>query len=383
MYRLAIYEGIDDEVRTVLFAPGELTLERWGRRINSPAPLVFSVHRFSAKATPETLRPYRRVRLFRRPRAGGEYEAEWFGYIEAVKEVGERIEVVCAGALKVFKKRYTGDNETFNGQGSTEAFGLLSDANSADDTGIVSGTGGVGATRSLTFNAVDVLSAWERLALAHGAEFEIDAVGVFHFVPELGADKSGTIELIFRRDGQPGSTVDEIESGLDGEPMANRIMATSSASGGLTSVQDDVTSQGLYGLLVDRRQFSEATDQPTLDAMAGALLSQVKIPITDYRVKPTLAVKKLNPITSGRELTGIDVRDIDPGDLVTVTIRTENQSVSTVRRVVELVVSVDANLSETLLVTLSDAGVFVSSALLSANEVGDIKRRLREVETLL
>lgn len=385
-YRIEIFEttGIST-IRTVLYE-GEFTVEDWGHRINAPARMSFNMHRSHTKATDENLRKFRRARLLRWN--GSTFAPEWLGYIEADKYIGARRHVICAGTLQFFTKRHTGAAEVFNGAGSTEAFGLLTDTNTNDGvTGVSAGTGGVSSTRDLTLDSVDILSAWEELAMAHDAEFEINTDSQLNFVSSLGTDKSSLVTLVYRKDGQPGTNLDEIEFGEDARDMANKIIGYNSA--GLTSEYTHPDSPSEYGdstndlILIERKLFESANDQPTLDALTEAYGKQRAYPITDFRLIPSLESKKFNPVTGERVLSGIEFGDVSVGDLVSVEIVTPNRTIEAVKRVVEVFVTVDENGKETPRYTLSEAGVFVTASMLNAAELRDVKRRISLVESLL
>lgn len=380
MYRVYLYDNLGTDTASLLFARAKV--HGWSKRINAPGKLIFSLPFGDTQATPANLRKYRRIRLFRRPRAGGAFVPVWYGYISSHKRTGQdEITVYCEGMLQFFTKRFTAVDENMNGQGSTEAFGLLTATNLGDgDTGIVSGDDGVTSTRDLTMQgAVDILRAWELLAQAHDAEFEIDDGGAFNFVSALGEDKSSTITLTFRRDGTPGTNVADIEEGEDGEPMANKVIAT---SGGLTSTQQ-VMDPTPYPRLIERRAINEAQDQTTLDSMASALLAQLQNPITDFRAIPLLATKKFNVSSGQRVMTGLDYADVSIGDLVTTDIITENQSMAVAKRVAEIVVETDEQANERIRYTLSQSGVFLTAAILDLDQARQIRRRIRELEAVV
>lgn len=371
MFRIELLDFLGATTKTVLFE-GEFTLNGWGKGINAPKKMVFSIHKASPKATEQNLRLYGRVLLYRKG------TAIWGGYIEATNLVDDRIEVLCMGTLGILKKRYT--TRSCTGEGSTEAFNLLGDANGDGDTGITAGTGGVTSTKDLDFADKEVFGALEELAGAHGAEFEVDEEWKLNFVPELGTDQSAVITLTFRQDGQPGTNLRELDYGEDGEGMANEIIGV---SGVMTSTQDDAASQALYGVLVERKTFNDAQDQGTLDSMTISYLTQRANPITDVRVVPVMARKRYNSVTGERVTAGLEYGDVEVGDLVSVVLITPNRTVETTKRIAEIVVDVDENLQETMRFTLSESGVFVTASMLYGNEIADLKRRLREVEALL
>jgi len=382
MYRIALYTTTGDSSTTTVLSTGDMTVKGWSKRVNAPGKMTFSMHKANLKATATNLRQYRRARLYRRKRDNtNTYEAVWYGYIEGTKQIGDEIEVVCVGMLQLFAKRETGVREQFNGQGSTEAFGLLTATNATDGaTGITTGTGGVTSTRDLTLDQREISKAWEELAKAHDAEFEIDDAGAFNFVSALGTDKSATITLSFRQDGQPGSNVNELDLGEDGQDMANRLIGISSALGGLTSTKEDAASQTLYGVLIARKVFNEANDQTTLDAMTQAEVSQRANPITDLRMEPTLATKKFNAVTGTRVVSGLQYGDVVVGDTVTVNIVTPNRTISGAKRIAEITVDVDENGQERMRFTIAESGVYVTASYLDSKEIKDLKRTVKELE---
>ncbi len=387
-FRLDIYGvSYSDTPATALFSP-DITVERWSKRINAPGTMVFSMASNGLKATEDNLQPYRFVRLYRQNTDGTEgYSPVWLGYIEAVNQSADSIEVLCVGALKLFKKRWAAAGQAFTGQGSDEAFDLLADSNSNDgDSGIDAGDDGVTSSRDVTAQGdITVLRAWELLAQAHAAEFDIDDEGEFNFVSSLGTDKSGTVHMIYRRDGTPGTNVTEPQFGEDGEPMATKVIGKTSAGGGLTSTRPAAPSanQTTYGVLTEKRQFNEAQDQTALDSMTDTLLSQLENPITEFRLKPDLASKTLNVMSGQRVLRGLQYGDVGVGDLVQATIITENRTISEAKRVAEIVVTVDEQGLEQMSFTLSKAGVFITAGFLDANLVDAVTQRVKEIESVL
>lgn len=380
-YRLELLTNIGPlTVSTVLFSP-DVVIDSWSKRINAPGKMVFSIRATNPKATEANLRPYRRVRLYRQTDSG--YVVCWFGYIEDKAEFDGRIEVICAGMLNFFTKRLTANDEAFAGQGSAEAFGLLADCNTDDDTGVTAGTGGVTTTKDIeTQGRIDVFTAWTKLAQAHAAEFEINDDGEFNFMSSVGNDLSASVTLVFRRDGSPGSNVSSIRIAESGRDMATRIVATSSAPGVSEYIYDS-PNQSTYGVIVEQKSFNEAQDDPTLEAMADAYGSQREHPIPDFQVTPESARLVLNQLTGQRVERGLDYFDVSIGDLVSTQIITENLSVTTAKRIAEIVVNVDANGKETMSFTLTEAGVFVTAGYLEASRVDELIRKVAYIETVL
>lgn len=381
-YRVRLFDILGDE--TIKVFP-DAVIGGWSKRMNAPGKASFWLPARSRGFEIDDLQKYKRIRFERKRRDGsGVWDTVWYGYIEAHKRMDEnRIGVACQGMLNIFKKRMTTDGQSFSGQGSDEAFGLLSAANGANDTGLTEGLGGVTTTKAVTSQGrIDMLRALEQLAQAHKCEFQVNDDGTFDFVPLLGTDKSGTIRLKFRRDGKPGNNVRDVLEGEDGAPMANRIYAKST-NGGDYTWNDSGDSVATYGLLEISKQFNEAQDAGTLQSMAEALGSQLANPITDFQAIPILEEKRFRTASGIEVMTGLSYGDLVPGDLVMAEIVTETQVLEEARRIAEIVVDVDQNEAETVKYTLSKAGVFVTSNMLDLDQVRELKRQIREIEGVL
>jgi len=381
MYTVKLYNNTGSSAEALL---ADCTVRSWSNRLNGPGRFAFTLPLGSTNLG--LLRPYRQVTLERRKQDGTDAdEGAWIGFVESFKRTSrQEYTVFCAGLLQEFRKIPTAKDETFTGQGSTEAFELLTAANAIRATGVTAGTGGVTTTKSLKAQGyADVLSMWEDMAMAHGAEFDITFARQFRYVPSLGSDKSGTVTLRFRRDGEPGNTVEDLEEGEDGEPMANRIIASTTGGGGLSYTWDDATSQSTYGVLVEVKEFNEAQDAGTLQSLAGAYGAQRANPITDFQARPVMAEKRLNALTGALETVGLQYGDVVPGDLVTCDFVTEGTTLQAVRRVAEVLVDVDEEDNEVVRYTLSKTGIYVSSNYLEYDKVGELTRRIQAAERLL
>lgn len=128
--------------------------------------------------------------------------------------------MLCEGALRVFDKRYTG---------SSESFRVKNRRKPSDCSRTRTATTAQPAFRRVRAESPP-RSIWRRsitcrspalladIVAASGGEYQINDNAELDFVPSLGSDQSGTIELIFQRDGKPGSDLNKIEVAEDGEP---------------------------------------------------------------------------------------------------------------------------------------------------------------------
>ena len=370
-----------ENVETKLYSP-VIHVRRWSERINAPGKLFFTIPKRHKKANEDLLRHKRRVRLLRQNPRTEAYTAIWTGFIQDWRDVDAEREVLCDGMLQAFADRTTANNEVFNGQGSTEAFDLLSATNTAGATGITAGTGGVTTTRHVEMQGRQkVLYAWERIAQAHSAEFRITPQATLDFVSSLGSDQTSVIHIVYREDGEPNKNLADFQYALLGKNLINKVYGK---AGTLSTTQSDTDSITKYGLQERSVSFAEAKSQTTLDEMASNWLSQRATPAPDFRVEPQLVRPLFNPQTGTRDLTGLDYSDISLGDLVKTTIITNNQTSQEVtKRIAEIVVNVDQQGNETMQWTLTDAGVFVTASWLSLTESSELKNRIKTLESLL
>lgn len=383
MYATELYTTTGfDAVQTKLFSP-TITVRRWSSRINAPGVFYFSIPKFHVKATEANLRHKRRIRLFRQNHSTEKYEAVWSGFVQDWRDVGPNREILCYGMLAALEDRLASHNQQFDGEGGTEVSSLLSAVNSAGQTGISMGTTDVTTTRDVQMSGrASVSSVLQKLAQAHGAEYDVNVDAELNFVEALGEDKTSTIHVVYRDDGQRGMNVTDIQLAYEGG-IVNMVYGVSSAGEGLTTTQSDAPSIETYGLLEKEIAFNEAQDQTTLDSMAAAWLSQHKQPIPDLKIEPEYQHRVPHPVTGALTMKGLDYTSFGLGDLVSVTIITPNETAeNVVKRIAEIDVNVDDNGNERILLTLTEAGVYVTSRYLDVIEQRDMRRRLAALEAM-
>src|SRR5205823_3962024 len=122
--------------------------------------------------------------------------------------------------------------------------------------------------------------------------------------------------------------------------------------------------------------------QTTLDAMTLAYLTQITNPVTDFRCLPVLAQKTTDMVTGALKVSGIQYGDVVLGDLVTINIVNENQTLTSAqKRVAEIIVQVDENSNEEVRYTFSVTGIFVTATSLAIAAFPDLQNRIAELES--
>ncbi len=391
MFRIVVYNNTGTTPIATLFRP---IIRSWGKKNSDYGEMIFSLPISDTAANATNLQLYRQVDLLRRKRDGSPgYAIAWSGHIMQTKRNGPVIDVLCAGHLHIFTKDVTTNDQTFTGQAQADIGTLLSTRNASDsgngDTGITMGTATVTTTNSTKSQGrYDLLRAFQMILDANNGEMEVDDARKLNIVPTLGSDKSAIVTLKFRRDAVPGVNCITTELGEDGAPMINRCYGYTSGGAGYTSTKNSTTNQipnGLrYPILTEQKQFNEAQSQAALDAMTQRYVDQRANPITEYKIQPEGAKLVLDIVTGEKKIAGLQYEDLVIGDLVNCDIVTENQTVQETRRIAQIDVLVDEQGQETILYTLSKAGIFVTADYLAgADPIGELKRRLREIEAVL
>lgn len=420
MFRLDVYPATGDRTIITSFFTPDMTILNWSKRVSDAGTMTFSMPAFSTKATETNLKMYNQVRLWRRSRRTGEYLKVWTGYIEAKQQFDDTIEVLCVGMVKLLEKRLT-TSSTAQDVNTT-----LNTMNTDAPTGITVGNITATGTADLDTGFSSIRTIIDRYADGANAEYEIDDEFAFNFVPLLGSDQSSIYTLVFRRDGSPGNTVQEVELGEDGERMVNRLTGVSHnvtnfgeyqiAYDHATSTYDSddsldtydrtaitqsgsetkiilncVDSQVDYGydnerfIIEEYASFDDATTFQTLQSMADDFVNQRKIPLSQYRIKPELIRRAFDPASGGRQVIEslLDYNDVSVGDLITVQVRTENQVIDDTRRITEITVTVNEELEEEMRFTLTQAGVRLTAVLAERKEVEELQRRIALLESKL
>jgi len=117
--------------------------------------------------------------------------------------------------------------------------------------------------------------------------------------------------------------------------------------------------------------------------MTQSYLSQRANPATDLRIEPTLGSLKFNPVSGSRSLSGLSYGDVTVGDLVTVDILTANRTISATKRIAEMKMFVDRDGKESMQLILTESGVFITASYLDADEIEEMKRKIKEYEQVI
>lgn len=284
MIKIKIY-NFDQTVPLTMLTPPAISSLRATLQHMAISTIQFEVDLYDSKATPVNLRKYNRVKLY-----DGD---KWIfsGYIASWKTNDrDSVTVVCKHLFGLFDRRLTGSNETWNTNAGSAIHGLLTSTNSLKDTKIIVGVNDALSTVNQTFKRQTVYKAWQDIAKAGQVEFEIDENDQLNIKPLVGEDKTSSVVLRFSETQETTNSITTLDFVSEGDDMANDIIGTGN---NLTSEQQDLTSQGLYGLLQKVVSYSDQPTQGVLDDLTTDTLTQNKyskdmpsITLDNKKIKP-------------------------------------------------------------------------------------------------
>lgn len=282
-------------------------------QVNGVGDASFVVRIDNSKITPTTIKHYNRLEI-----KDDDGTVRWAGVIVDKKIELNLITVKCYGLAHVLDRRLTGDSELHSGQANTEATEILTDANSAEATGITAGTLDVTTAVNITFNRGKRLQAIKSIADAVSAQYIVKPDRKLYLQNIVGQDLSASVLFRFEYDKPEIANILQFEIADDGKVIVSKSYGKSNA---LTSTQTDAGIQAGYGLLEEFLNFSEASNQATLD---GLTLNNNQ----DSGLSPTIA---LSPTVGD---------NFEAGDVVRIILDNKFISVDTTYQILEKAVKI-------------------------------------------
>lgn len=237
---------------------GEFNALQYKETMGQIGDASFTIDIANTKITDITLRNYNRLEVL----DGG--VVMWTGYIVSKQITFNTVSVQCKSLIGILAKRLTSNAYVLTGNAGTAVATLLSAINAIEDTGITMGVTDVVATVNLTFNQQDVLTALQNIADAVGAQFVVNKDRTLDFKLSIGEDKSSSVKFEY-------NTIQPQQANIikfNVEDNGDRVVTKSfGANTSLTSSQVDALLQAKYGLLEKFNSFTQANNQPNLDAL--------------------------------------------------------------------------------------------------------------------
>jgi len=260
-------------------------------KVNDIGDASFLVRIDNSKISQANLLHYNRVEI-----TEDDGTVKWTGLIIEKTIQLNVIQVKCYSLAHILDKRITGDAETYNGQADTAITSLLTNANTAESTGITAGDIDLATAVNLTFNRSKVLSAIKSIKDAVDGQILVNNDRSLDFKSVVGNDLTSSVIFRFEKDNPELANILNFQISDIGREIISKTYGKSDA---LTTAQENATLKGLYGLLESFENFREINDQTTLDNIAINNNS-------DSELSPSIDISPLTP------------DNFEAGDIVTI-----------------------------------------------------------------
>lgn len=355
MYAIKIYNADFSTPLTTLFYSQDVYNFKYSSEINKPGGSSFTINVLNSKATTTNLRMFNKI-IIERDGVG-----VFIGYIENIKATVNTIDISCIGMLGLFNKRLI--TASYSTSLSNVIFGILSDTNASDDTGITAGTSDIVKTvNNMAFSRSTVLDAWLKMANFGGGEIEITSAKVLNFFNRLGEDKSDSVVLQYQINQINTANLRDFNVEVQGKDMINKL--TGIRNGGTTNTQSDATSIANFGLLEKQMNFSQTYNDTDLESEVLNYIENHKIEF--YAPKMVVNEEK------------IDIDTLNLGDTVKVKLNNGFMALELNERIIKREVKVSDNLTEELILGLMPE----TSNLLPSSFLDDIINISKRVSLL-
>ena len=380
-YRVNIYSK-DNVLEKVLFY-NDASVKSFNETINKGGSAVFSIKKESQHAIKDNFTKYKRVKIFRFNEDTSSFDVVFSGFIETILQNGEEgFEIGCVGVIDLFKKRL-GSLDVTSSDGGTEALGLLTTTNTADDTKITVGTSDYdNLLDKYKADNKPIFDIWTDIAKNEDdgtgiGEFEIvKSSDVLNFKKSLGSDKTATVVLKYDEDNPQYNNINRTNIEESGIKLVNKIYGIGKSSGGtpLTYTGTDSGSIAIYGLLEEQKSYDSAEDAAQLQALVDGDLQNMKEEISNNDI--TALTKEIVPTLSGTKTVGLDLFDIELGDTITLMYNTTWISFTESRRIVSISVSIDNGGNEEISLKLNkiDQNLSLTEEISSIDEISQRQR---------
>lgn len=260
--RIIIYDNQYNKLTTLINSSisADFNNLRYKNKVNDVGDASFLVRIDNQKISQANLLHYNRVEI-----TEDDGTVKWTGMIIEKTIQLNVIQVNCYSLAHILDKRVTGDAETYNGQADTSITTLLSNANTAEATGITAGDIELSTAVNLTFNRSKVLSAIKSIKDAVDGQILVNNDRSLDFKSVVGNDLTDSVIFRFERSNPELANILNFQVSDIGREIISKTYGESES---LTTAQENATLKSLYGLLESFENFREINDQTTLDNSA-------------------------------------------------------------------------------------------------------------------
>jgi len=256
-----IYDKDFNKLTTLLNSASDFNDLSYSAQVNGNGDASFTVRIDNAKITASTIKHYNKIEI-----ADQDGTVRWVGVIISKTIELDLISVKCYGLAHVIDRRLTGSAEVHNGQANTEATAILTAINATEDTGVGLGTLDVSTAVNITFERTKALQAIKSICEAVGAQFIVKSDRKLYLQTIVGQDLSASIFFRYEKSRPELANILQFKVADDGKSIISKSYGKNDT---LTSAQEDSAVKTAFGLLEDFNNYSEASDQTTLDNLTA------------------------------------------------------------------------------------------------------------------
>lgn len=361
MYIIEIYNYDFSELKTKLFLGTNFSNLNYFDEVNKAGGASFSVRTTDPKVIPANFRMYNKIRIYKQG------TPKFVGYIENLDVQLNTISVSCVGMLGMFNKRlFSGSFKAIsNSKVETSIFNILTSLNNNQDTGISAGTADFTKNvEDIQFSRTPVLSAWGKLLNLANAEMWIDPSTLkLQLRSRLGIDKSGSILLEYDSNSINKANLLNFQVEVEGKDMVNKIIGV--RQGGSTATEEDVASQGDYGLLEGTVNLNDTNSANDLTSELESIITNSKNEFYSPKI-----------VINSQKFT----QEVDLGDTVKLRIRNGFIDLERNDRVIKKEISVGDEGQENIsLDLLPETSNLLPSTFL--RDVSELAKRIAKLES--
>lgn len=376
-YRIDLYSK--DFVKETVFTSPHFRIRNYMSLLNNAGKALLEIFIGSPIAKKSNFQKYKRIKILRFNESEQKYIPKWSGYIESVIELDDVFQLGCIEIVGLFKKRLTNADRAMTGNGGTEAFNLLSYTNGINDTAISQGSTDYTKAVDIKADYTPIVQVWRDIAKQEPGEFYIDPdTNELHFLKKVGTDKSSEITLKYRQ-GEVGNNLEFVKIAEEGKHIVNKVTGVAKKSDGtkFVSIKEDPTSQTKYGVLEAQKYFDEAESQAQLDELTQAHLDLFKEEIDNPEIKVAQKRTVTNIAGESKDI-GIDLDSLHLGDTVTTNYKTDYNTFTALRRIMEYRVNFNDTGNEDISLKLIEPDQ--SLEILNVNESTESSERFEDLE---
>ena len=289
------------------FFQKEVDSIEYRKTLNRIGDCSFTLRIDNEKVDDTVLQHYNRVEIL------DDGVSKFFGYI-VLKDINlDIVSIRCKSLIALWDKRIRQGEYATNGALDAVVPTLITDVNTAEDTGISEGSILVETTVNKVFNNATSLAILETLIKATGSQYEVDSTRNLNVKNQIGVDLSETVIFQYNVNQVKSSNILSFSVRDDGETIVTTAHGKSDPR---TSTKEDIALKAKFGLIEKFKDFRVANSQNDLDDF------------TDVEVRP-------NSFSPDIQLNPEVADNFDVGDTVRVILNNKLIDIDTSYQILE------------------------------------------------